>query len=261
MNLKCIQNLQAALMDAFPGAVLPENWQIAVEQCPPGMEGDITINCFRFVKLFKNAPDKVADKVCELLAADPDVKKAEKVKAFVNVTLNAAALFRDTVGNVPAIMQEGILPEKDQRRILIEYSAPNTNKPQHLGHVRNNTLGMSTCKLLSRVGHDVIPVNLINDRGIHICKSMLAYQRFGNGDTPEKAGIKGDHFVGNYYVRYNDELKKQITALRAEKPELADKDDDELFLMTEIGEAAQAMLRKWENSDPETVALWKLMNS
>ena len=120
---------------------------------------------------------------------------------------------------------------------------------------------MSVCKLLSRVGHDVVPVNLINDRGIHICKSMLAYQRFGNGDTPEKSGIKGDHFVGNYYVRYNIELKKQLEALRAAKPELAEKSDDELFLETEIGAAAQEMLRKWENSDPDTVALWKLMNS
>ncbi|MBO5723376.1 MAG: arginine--tRNA ligase, partial [Lentisphaeria bacterium] len=172
-----------------------------------------------------------------------------------------ASLFRDTVGNVAGILEEGLLPEKDRRRILVEYSAPNTNKPQHLGHVRNNTLGMSSCALLARVGHDVIPVNLINDRGIHICKSMLAYQRFGNGDTPEKSGIKGDHFVGNYYVKYNDELKKQITALRQARPELAEKEDDELFLETEIGAAAQEMLRKWENSDPEVVELWKLMNS
>ena len=261
MNFQCIHRLETSLQQAFPQAQLPAGWQITPEQCPAGMTGDITVNCFRFARFFKSAPDAVAGKTEELLRNDPEVQSVERVKAFVNLTLKADALFRDTAGNVPAILEEGKLPPEARKRILIEYSAPNTNKPQHLGHVRNNTLGMSTCKLLARVGHDVVPVNLINDRGIHICKSMLAYQRFGNGDTPEKSGIKGDHFVGNYYVRYNVELKKQIEALRQAKPELADKSDDELFLETEIGAAAQEMLRKWESSDPETVALWKLMNS
>ena len=261
MNIQCTRVLQARLAESFPQAQIPDGWQLTAEQCPEGMAGDVTINCFRFAKFFKAAPDVMAEKVAELLAADPDVKKVERVKAFVNVTLHAAALFRDTAGNVSALLAEGVLSKEARRRILIEYSAPNTNKPQHLGHVRNNTLGMSACKLLARVGHDVVPVNLINDRGIHICKSMLAYMRFGNGDTPQKSGIKGDHFVGNYYVRYNDELRKQLAALRAEKPDLAAKSDEELFLETEIGAAAQDLLRKWEASDPETVALWKLMNS
>ena len=261
MNLQCIRRLEKQLQAAFPQAQIPADWSIAPEQCPADMSGDVTVNCFRFARIFKAAPDMVAEKTVELLNADPEVLKAERIKAFVNITLKADALFRDTVGNIPVLLQEGQLPQSARKRILIEYSAPNTNKPQHLGHVRNNTIGMSVCKLLSRVGHDVVPVNLINDRGIHICKSMLAYQRFGNGDTPEKSGIKGDHFVGNYYVRYNIELKKQLEALRAAKPELAEKSDDELFLETEIGAAAQEMLRKWENSDPDTVALWKLMNS
>lgn len=261
MNLQCICRLEKQLQAAFPQAQIPADWSIAPEQCPADMSGDVTVNCFRFARIFKAAPDMVAEKTVELLNADPEVLKAERIKAFVNITLKADALFRDTVGNIPVLLQEGQLPQNARKRILIEYSAPNTNKPQHLGHVRNNTIGMSVCKLLSRVGHDVVPVNLINDRGIHICKSMLAYQRFGNGDTPEKSGIKGDHFVGNYYVRYNIELKKQLEALRAARPELAEKSDDELFLETEIGAAAQEMLRKWENSDPDTVALWKLMNS
>lgn len=261
MNLQCIRRLEKQLQAAFPQAQIPADWSIAPEQCPADMSGDVTVNCFRFARIFKAAPDMVAEKTVELLNADPEVLKAERIKAFVNITLKADALFRDTVGNIPVLLQEGQLPQNARKRILIEYSAPNTNKPQHLGHVRNNTIGMSVCKLLSRVGHDVVPVNLINDRGIHICKSMLAYQRFGNGDTPEKSGIKGDHFVGNYYVRYNIELKKQLEALRAARPELAEKSDDELFLETEIGAAAQEMLRKWENSDPDTVALWKLMNS
>ena len=261
MNLQSMLRLEENLRLVFPQSQLPAGWQIVPEQCPPGMTGDITVNCFRFARFFKSAPDAVAEKTAELLLTDPDVRNVERIKAFVNITLRPEALFRDTVGNVRALLDEGRLDPEARKRILIEYSAPNTNKPQHLGHVRNNTIGMSVCQLLARVGHDVIPVNLINDRGIHICKSMLAYQRFGNGDTPEKSGVKGDHFVGNYYVRYNIELKKQLEALRSAKPELADKSDDELFLETEIGAAAQEMLRKWENSDPDTVALWKRMNS
>ena len=261
MQIKAIDALRPKLAEAFPSAQIPDGWAITPEQCPEGMEGDITVNCFRFARIFKTSPDAVAEKIVELLKNDPDVKDAAKVKAFVNVTLNAEALFRDTAASVEHILAEAALPETARRRIVVEYSAPNTNKPQHLGHVRNNTLGMSVCKLLARVGHDVIPVNLINDRGIHICKSMLAYQRFGNGDTPEKSGIKGDHFVGNYYVKYNIALKEQIKELRAAKPELAGKSDDELFLEVEIGRAAQEMLRKWEAGDKDTVALWKLMNS
>ena len=231
------------------------------ETCPAGMNGDLTVNCFRLAKALKSAPDALAEETVRLLVADPDVAGAEKIKAFVNITLKPAALFRDSVSDVKALLADVPFPEGSRRKILIEFSAPNTNKPQHLGHVRNNCIGMSLAGVMARAGHTVVPVNLINDRGIHICKSMLAYQRFGNGDTPEKSGIKGDHFVGNYYVRYNVELKKQIEALRAAKPELADKSDDELFLETEIGAAAQEMLRKWESSDPETVSLWKLMNS
>ncbi len=261
MHIKAIDALRPKLAEAFPAAEIPENRAIAPEQCPEGMEGDITVNCFRLAGILKAKPDAIAEKIAELLKADPDVADAVRVKAFVNVTLKAGALFRDTAAAPDAILAEGILPESARRRIVVEYSAPNTNKPQHLGHVRNNTLGMSVCRLLARVGHDVIPVNLINDRGIHICKSMLAYQRFGNGDTPEKSGIKGDHFVGDYYVKYNIALKEQIAELRKARPELSEKSDDELFLEVEIGRAAQEMLRKWEAGDPETVALWKMMNS
>ncbi|MBQ9776783.1 MAG: arginine--tRNA ligase, partial [Lentisphaeria bacterium] len=130
--------------------------------------------------------------VAEILQNHPDVEAVEVVKAFVNVTVKAAALHRDTVADIEKLLEDGKLPENLRRRILIEYSAPNTNKPQHLGHVRNNTLGMSLAALLKRVGHDVIEINLVNDRGIHICKSMLAYQRFGNNCTPESTGMKGD---------------------------------------------------------------------
>ncbi len=261
MNLSCITSLRAALAAKHPEAVLPADWSIPSELCPPGMKGDVTVNCFRFARNFSMRPDQLAAEVAELLKQSPDVSDAEAVKAFVNVTLTPAALFRDTVADMNALLAQAALPPEKRRRILVEYSAPNTNKPQHLGHVRNNTIGMSLCSLLSRVSHTVIPVNLVNDRGIHICKSMLAYQRFGNGATPESTGIKGDHFVGNFYVEYNKALSAELKQLRAEKPELAEKSDEELFLQTEIGAAAQKMLQDWENNDPDVRALWKTMNS
>ena len=195
-----IENLTAAMRSAFSDCVLPADWTIQPERCPEGMDGDLTINCFRFAKNFRMAPDKVAEKVAELLTADPGVAKAQVVKAFVNVTLNPESLYADTLCNLQKLFDAARVEEKDAKRILVEYSAPNTNKPQHLGHVRNNTLGMSLSSLLKRAGHTVFQVNLVNDRGIHICKSMIAYQRFGNGETPESTGMKGDHLVGKYYV-------------------------------------------------------------
>ena len=256
-----IENLTAAMRSAFSDCVLPADWTIQPERCPEGMDGDLTINCFRFAKNFRMAPDKVAEKVAELLTADPGVAKAQVVKAFVNVTLNPESLYADTLCNLQKLFDAARVEEKDAKRILVEYSAPNTNKPQHLGHVRNNTLGMSLSSLLKRAGHTVFQVNLVNDRGIHICKSMIAYQRFGNGETPESTGMKGDHLVGKYYVEYNKALGNELKALRAEHPEFADRDDESLFLETELGRATQKMLQDWENNDPEVRALWKMMNS
>ena len=261
MNFKCLDDLRDSLLKEFPQHKAPADWRIALEQCPAEMEGDITVNCFRFAKLFGKSPDQIADVAAKILSAHPDVVSAVKVKAFVNAVLKGSAVHRDSLASPKGILEAATLPKASQRRILVEYSAPNTNKPQHLGHVRNNTLGMSLCSLLKRVGHDVIPVNLINDRGIHICKSMIAYQRFGNGVTPQSENVKGDHLVGNFYVKYNVELKKQLAELRAAKPELAEKDDDAVFLETEIGKAAQKMLQDWEANVPEVVQLWKTMNS
>ena len=235
--------------------------EIAADLCPENMNGDYTINCFRFARFCKNAPDKVAAEAGEFLKSHADVEAVEVIKAFVNVTLKAAALFRDTVADMESLLSDGLLPENERKRILIEYSAPNTNKPQHLGHVRNNVLGMSLASLLKRTGNDVIEINLVNDRGIHICKSMLAYERAGNNCTPESTNIKGDHLVGNFYVEYNKMLSAEIDKLRAEKPELADKSSEELFLETEIGQATQKMLQQWEANDPGVRKLWSMMNS
>lgn len=260
MNFECISDLSNYFIKEFPDAKVPSGWTITSEQCPPDMNGNITVNCFRVSSIFKNPPDKIASMAVDFLNAHKDVEKAEKIKAFVNITLKAGALFRDSVADIGKLLASGVLPETERKKIVVEYSAPNTNKPQHLGHVRNNTLGMSLVSLLKRVGNDVSPVNLVNDRGIHICKSMIAYERFGNGETPEGSGIKGDHLVGKYYVIFNKELGKQLEELRTRKPELAEKKDEEIFLETEIGAATQKMLQDWEAGKPEVISLWKKMN-
>ena len=260
MNLKCLDDLRDHLIAAHPNCKATASFEILWEPCPAGMNGDITVNCFRIARDFASAPDALAEEAKNFLEQHTDVAGVEKIKAFVNVTLNAAGLFRDSVADVKKLMADVALPESETKKILVEYSAPNTNKPQHLGHVRNNTLGMSLVSLLARAGHNMVPVNLVNDRGIHICKSMLAYQRCGNNVLPEEAGIKGDHYVGDFYVKYNNMLSDEIKALKAANPELADKSSDELFLETEIGREAQEMLRKWEAGDEDVVALWKKMN-
>ena len=240
---------------AFPAAESP-----ALDPCPAGQRGDFTINAFRLAR-FCGGPANAAAAMAECLSADPEIENVEVVKAFVNVTVKPEVLLA-AAADVDAVFAAAKLPEAELRRVLIEYSAPNTNKPQHLGHVRNNTLGMSLASLLRRVGHEVIEINLVNDRGIHICKSMLAYQRFGHGETPESCGIKGDHLVGDYYVKFNTELGRELKAYRAEHPaESEGKSDEELFGSTELGAAAQQMLRDWEAGDPAVRELWKTMNS
>jgi arginyl-tRNA synthetase len=219
---------------------------VAPEPCPAEFSGDVTINCFVLARDVRRNPMQIAAAIAEHLASHPDVASVEAT---------------DTVADADGLLAEARLPETERRRILIEFSAPNTNKPQHLGHVRNNTIGMATASLLERVGHDVVRINLVNDRGIHICKSMIAYERFGNGETPESTGKKGDHFVGDYYVRFDREFRRQLDDLRAAHPDLTDASDEDLFLKTEIGRAAQDMLVRWEKHDPSVRQLWQTMNS
>ncbi len=257
MNFFCITELESHLRQSFKAE---HPLEITIERPPPDMTGDITVNCFRLAKPLRRSPVDIANEVAAFLEAHPDTAAVEKIKAFVNIALTDAALFRDTVADADALLADAQVPAETRRRILIEFSAPNTNKPQHLGHVRNNTLGQAMVSILRRAGHQVVPVNLVNDRGIHICKSMLAYQRFGNGETPESSGKKGDHLVGDYYVKYDTELRRQLAKLRDENPEMNDQSDEDLFLKTEIGRAAQDMLVAWEQSDPDVVKLWKTMN-
>lgn len=233
---------------------------VSADLCPAEFAGDVTINCFLLARQLRRSPMQIAAEAASYLSEHPDVETAECIKAFVNVTIKPGPLFSGTVADEEALFADVLLPEVDRQKVVIEFSAPNTNKPLHLGHVRNNCIGTATSSLLAKVGHAVTRVNLVNDRGIHICKSMLAYQRFGGGETPESAGKKGDHLVGDYYVRFDQEQRAQLAALREQKPEMAECPDEELFLQTEIGQAAQAMLKAWEEGDPEVRELWGTMN-
>lgn len=257
MKYSFLTDLERHLIAKYPK--LGEDFAIESERCPEGMTGDLTVNCFRFAKACGN-PMALAIEVTDYLKAHPAVADAQPIKAFVNVTVKPAALFADTVADMPRLLKSAKLPNVARERILIEFSAPNTNKPQHLGHVRNNTLGMSLASLLKRVGHDVIEINLVNDRGIHICKSMMAYLLAGDGCTPESTGIKGDHLVGKFYVEYNKMLGAELKQLRVKRPELADKSDEDLFLESDLGAKTQKMLQDWEAGNPEVIALWKRMN-
>ena len=256
--MKFLIDLEEHLRSKF--AAYPAENILSLEACPAGQNGDFTLNCFRIGKFCGN-PMAAAAAVVEFLNSHEDIEGVAAVKAFVNITVKAAALHQSGAADPEALLKRAELPADQRRRVMIEFSAPNTNKPQHLGHVRNNTLGMALGSLLKRVGHEVIEVNLVNDRGIHICKSMLCYQKVGNGRNPENTGIKGDHLVGDFYVEYNKMLSEAIKELKAARPELAEKDSDELFLETALGQETQKMLQDWEAGVPEVRELWQMMNS
>ncbi len=218
-------------------------------------EGDITVVVFPMLKVIKGNPVQIGERLGEFLVSEVDeVSKFNVVKGFLNLSLSDAYFLKffnkvgdfSTFGNVP----------QGTDAIMVEYSSPNTNKPLHLGHIRNILLGYSVSQILKASGKKVYKTQIINDRGIHICKSMLAWQRYGNGETPESTGLKGDKLVGNYYVRFDQEYKKEVAALMAEG-----KSEEEAKAQAPFLLAAQDMLRKWEAGDSETVALWEKMNS
>ena len=230
-----------------------EDGQIQLQKTRPEFEGNITLVVFPFVKLARKAPAQVAAEIGEELAKSDLVAKYNAVQGFLNLVIDDAFW----VKQLEAIDSEanyGQQPSRD-KLMMVEYSSPNTNKPLHLGHVRNNLLGYSIAKIQEANGWKVVKTNIVNDRGIHICKSMLAWLKFGNGETPETSGKKGDHLIGDYYVRFDKEYKAQIAELMAKgmDEETAKR---EAPLMLE----AQEMLRKWEANDPEVRSLWAKMN-
>ena len=219
-------------------------------------EGDVTLVVFPLLRQIKGNPAVIAETIGNyLLETSELVSGFNVIKGFLNLVITDE-YYLDYFNALEKNENFGrIEPAPDGDAIMVEYSSPNTNKPLHLGHIRNNLLGYSVSEILAASGKKVYKTQIINDRGIHICKSMVAWQHFGNGETPESTGLKGDKLVGNYYVRYDQEFKKQVKTLIEEGL-----DPEEAAKQAPILLEAQEMLRKWESGDPETVALWKMMN-
>jgi len=229
---------------------------IQIQKTKREFEGDFTLVVFPLLKLSKKKPEETAQEIGERLVDTlPAISSFNVVKGFLNLSLSNE-FWCNTLNAIASTVDFGIAkPESTGKVKMVEFSSPNTNKPLHLGHIRNNLLGFSVSRILEANGHKVVKVNLINDRGIHICKSMLAWQKFGNGETPQSSGKKGDHLVGDYYVRFDKEYRQQVERLRAEG--LA---EDVAKAKAPIIIEAQEMLRKWEAKDPEVYALWQEMN-
>ena len=218
-------------------------------------EGDITLVTFPLLKTSKKSPEVTAQEIGAYLSEKcAEIESFNVIKGFLNIKFSQA-YWQGVFNNIVNTEDFGQLAPSG-KTIMVEYSSPNTNKPLHLGHIRNNLLGWSVAKLLEANGHKVLKVNLVNDRGIHICKSMLAWLLMGNGETPESSGLKGDHLVGKYYVAFSNELKRQTKEIAANE----NISEDEAEKKAPILKEAQAMLLKWEQGDEEVVALWKKMN-
>ena len=256
--------------------------QIQLQKTRPEFEGNITLVVFPFVKLARKAPAQVAAEIGEELVKSDIVSKYNAVQGFLNLSIDDAFWIKqlesidadenygrfDRPANAPSLVRVKSSARSDAQwssvehsgsgvapLMMIEYSSPNTNKPLHLGHVRNNLLGYSIAKIQEANGWKVVKTNIVNDRGIHICKSMLAWLKFGNGETPETSGKKGDHLIGDYYVRFDKEYKAQVAELMA-----GGMDEETAKKEAPLMKEAQEMLRKWEANDPEVRGLWAKMN-
>jgi arginyl-tRNA synthetase len=217
-------------------------------------EGDLTVVIFPMLRVVKANPVEIGEAIGNYLVENvSEVSKFNVVKGFLNLVLSDA-YYLNFFRNITDFSSFGITPGNEDA-MMVEYASPNTNKPLHLGHIRNIMLGYSVAEILKASGKKVYKTQIINDRGIHICKSMLAWERYGNEETPQSSGLKGDKLVGNYYVRFDQEFRKEIEILKAEG-----KTEDEAKKEAPILLEAQDMLRKWEAGDPEIVTLWKTMN-
>jgi arginyl-tRNA synthetase len=242
-----------ALKHLFPETEVPAG-AVAVNQTKPEFTGDYTIVLFPFLKLLRQKPDILGNQLGNYLLEKTELFSGfEIVSGFLNLSVRDTywASFLQNHFNDPHF---GEKPKKD-RRVMVEYSSPNTNKPLHFGHLRNIFLGYAVAEILKANGNQVVKANLINDRGIHICKSMIAWERYANGATPETTGIKGDHLVGDYYVKFNDAYKEEVAVLKAQGIEGVQAEKE-----APIMKDAQEMLRKWEAGDPEVRKLWEVMN-
>ena len=228
---------------------------IQIQKTRKEFEGDYTVVVFPLLRASRKSPEATATELGEkIVATTPEIRAFNVIKGFLNLSIDTS-FWAARFGEIIATEEYGTAPASG-RTIMIEYSSPNTNKPLHLGHIRNNLLGYSVATILKANGHNVIKVNLVNDRGIHICKSMLAWQLYGGGETPESSGMKGDHLVGKYYVEFDKHYKQQVKELMAEKGI----SEEEAKRTAPIMLQAQEMLRKWEAKDEEVYSLWATMN-
>lgn len=231
--------------------------QVQLQKTKKEFEGHLTLVVFPFLKMSKKGPEQTAQEIGEYLKAnEPAVAAFNVIKGFLNLTV-ASATWIELLNEIHADAQYGIVSaDENDPLVMIEYSSPNTNKPLHLGHVRNNLLGNALANIVMANGNKVVKTNIVNDRGIHICKSMLAWQKYGKGETPESSGKKGDHLVGDYYVAFDKHYKAEVAELM-EKGMSKEEAEAASPLMNE----AREMLVKWEAGDPEVRALWQMMNN
>ena len=230
--------------------------QIQIQKTRKDFDGDLTVVVFPFLRISKKSPEQTAEELGVFIKNHvEEVDDYNVVKGFLNFSISSR-YWLNVYNAIANTSNYGFIAPNTGKTIMIEYSSPNTNKPLHLGHLRNNFLGYSVAEILKANGHKVIKTQIINDRGIHICKSMLAWQKFGNGETPERSGLKGDHLVGKYYVAFDKAYKQEINALIESgiEKEKAEKE-------APIFKEAQEMLRKWEDKDSEVLDLWKKMNA
>jgi arginyl-tRNA synthetase len=245
-TVKAVKNLYQT--DIAPDAV-------GLQETRKEFEGQVTIVTFPFTRFSKKSPEQTGTDIGEYLQNElKEVAAFNVIKGFLNISLADSYWLNQLYTDI--LTDDFAIAKPNGKKVMVEYSSPNTNKPLHLGHVRNNLLGYSVSAILKAAGYEVIKANLVNDRGIHICKSMLAWQKFGNGETPQSTGEKGDHLVGKYYVLFDKEYKKQIEELKA-----AGQTEDEAKKNAPFIKEAQEMLQKWETGDAEVINLWKTMNS
>jgi len=229
--------------------------QIQLQLTRKEFEGHRTLVVFPLTRISKTSPEATANQLGEWLVTHDELVDAyQVVKGFLNLTITPSFWTRALLDAL-AEDRFGLKKKGSRARVMVEYSSPNTNKPLHLGHLRNNFLGYSVARILEAVGHEVIKVQIINDRGIHICKSMVAWQKFGQGETPETSGLKGDKLVGKYYVAFDKAYKQEIQELMSKGLS-----EDDAKAHAPIMQAAQALLTSWENGESEVVELWRMMN-
>ena len=251
-------------LKALYGQEVPEK-MVQMQKTKKEFEGHLTLVVFPFLKMSRKGPEQTAQEIGEYLKAnEPAVAAFNVIKGFLNLTI-ASATWIELLNEIQADEQYGLVKATETSPlVMIEYSSPNTNKPLHLGHVRNNLLGNALANIVAATGNKVVKTNIVNDRGIHICKSMLAWKKYGNGETPETSGKKGDHLVGDYYVSFDKHYKAELAELMAGFTAQGMSDDEakaKAEAASPLMQEAREMLVKWEAGDPEVRGLWEMMNN